>query len=288
MKHTKKIIMVPEAEWLTMLNMIKGSEPLAYEKVDTEMKMAKILRDPKLSEDIKAKKYNWLYKRRRQLKKEIAEEASKPQRIVIDPEQLNAIRSDMSKYLGVAPAPVRTILKGVSAKRQRRIGRKKNVDYINDNEFLDDEFLDASDEYRDANEPKPIPVQQPEQQLEQHAQPSTSKQYILHPNYRDDFIDIIKKGHSAKLQIAPKSKTVGGIQGSNYEDIADYLANTNLKKPPGTDFVIDTLKKEPFYKQALQWADYHRQKGEGKRRKTTKKKTYKPTKFKPVIWEKII
>ena len=60
-----------------------------------------------------------------------------------------------------------------------------------------------------------------------------------------------------------------------------------MKKPPGTDFVIDKLKKEPFYKQALQWADYHRQKGEGKR-KTTKKKTYKPTKFKPVIWEKII
>ena len=119
------MIMVPEAEWLTMLNMIKGSEPLAYEKVDTEMKMAKILRDPKLSEDIKAKKYNWLYKRRRQLKKEIAEEASKPQRIVIDPEQLNAIRSDMSKYLGVAPAPVRTILKGVSAKRQRRIGERR-------------------------------------------------------------------------------------------------------------------------------------------------------------------
>ena len=34
MKHTKKMIMVPEAEWLTMLNMIKGSEPLAYEKAN--------------------------------------------------------------------------------------------------------------------------------------------------------------------------------------------------------------------------------------------------------------
>ena len=109
-----------------------------------------------------------------------------------------------------------------------------------------------------------IPAQQPEQ-YEKPAQPSTSKQYILHPDYRDDFIDIIKKGHSAKLQITSKSKTVGGIRGSDYEDIADYLTNTNLKKPPGKDFVIDKLKKEPFYKQALQWADYHRQKGEGKK-----------------------
>ena len=61
--------MVPEAEWLTMLNMIKGSEPLAYEKANTEMKMAKILRDPKLSTNIKANKYNWLYKQQRQVKK---------------------------------------------------------------------------------------------------------------------------------------------------------------------------------------------------------------------------
>ena len=80
MKHTKKMIMVPEVEWLTMLNMIKGSESLAREKVGTEMKMAKVLRDPKLSEDIKSKKYSWLYKQRRQLKKEIADEASKPQK----------------------------------------------------------------------------------------------------------------------------------------------------------------------------------------------------------------
>ena len=284
MKHTQKMIMVPEAEWLTMLNMIKGSEPLAREKVGTEMKMAKVLRDPKLSEDVKAKKYSWLYKQRRQLKKEISDEASKPQKIVIDPDQLDAIKSDVSKYLGVAPtraAPVIVRPRRVSAKRLRKIGRRKNAS-------TDDEFLDASEELReDTNESMTIPAQQPEQ-YEKPAQPSTSKQYILHPDYRDDFIDIIKKGHSAKLQITSKSKTVGGIRGSDYEDIADYLTNTNLKKPPGTDFVIDKLKKEPFYKQALQWADYHRQKGEGKKRKATKKKTYKPTKFKPVIWEKIL
>ena len=101
MKHTKKMIMVPEAQWLTILDMIKGSEPLAREKVGTEMKMAKLLRDPKLCEDVKAKKYSWLYKQRRHLKKEISDEASKSQKIAIDPDQLDAIKSDMSKYLGV-------------------------------------------------------------------------------------------------------------------------------------------------------------------------------------------
>ena len=38
MKHTKKMIMVPEAEWLTMLNMIKGSEPLAIKKLILKQK----------------------------------------------------------------------------------------------------------------------------------------------------------------------------------------------------------------------------------------------------------
>ena len=144
MKHTKKMIMVPEAEWLTMLNMIKGSESLAREKVGTEMKMAKVLRDPKLSEDVKAKKYGWLYKQRKQLKKEIADDALKPQKIVIDTDQLDAIKSDMSKYLGVAPtraapALVRPIIRGVSSKRPRKILRRKNAS-------SDDEFLDANDE----------------------------------------------------------------------------------------------------------------------------------------------
>ena len=182
--------MVPEAEWLTMLNMIKGSEPLAREKVGTEMKMAKVLRDPKLSEDVKAKKYNWLYKQRRQLKKEISDEASKPQKIVIDPDQLDAIKSDMSKYLGVAPtraAPVLVLPRRVSAKKRlRKVGRRKNAS-------SDDEFLDASEELReDTNESMTTPAQQLEQ-YEKPAQPSTSKQYILHPDYRDDFIEIIKK-----------------------------------------------------------------------------------------------
>ena len=137
MKHTKKMIMVPEVEWLTMLNMIKGSESLAREKVGTEMKMAKVLRDPKLSEDVKSKKYNWLYKQRRQLKKEIADEASKPQKIIIDPEQLDSLKADLSKYLGVAPtkaAPIRPVPRGIPIRRQRRIGRRKKEVAVDDSD----------------------------------------------------------------------------------------------------------------------------------------------------------
>ena len=88
---------------------------------------------------------------------------------------------------------------------------------------------------KDRDEPMPTPAHQP-QQYEQPVQPSTSKQYILYPDYRDDFIDIIKKKHSANLQITSKSKTVSGIKGSNYEDIADYLTNKKKKKTAGHRF----------------------------------------------------
>ena len=231
MKHTKKMIMVPEVEWLTMLNMIKGFESLAREKVGTEMKMAKVLRDPKLSEDVKSKKYSWLYKQRRQLKKEIADEASKPQKIIIDPEQLDSLKADLSKYLGVAPtkvAPIRPVPRGIPIRRQRRIGRRKKEvalddsdeffrgdesfrgnesfrgdESFRDNESLgDEEFLDASNEYNLL----PGQFDRPDKQ-------STSKQYIIHPDYKDDFIGILKKGYSNRLEINPKLKMKHFIKG---------------------------------------------------------------------------
>ena len=101
MKQTKKMIIVHEAEWLIMLNIIR-IRPFGQRKVGTEIKIAKVLWDLKLSEGVKAKKYNWLYKYRLQLKKEIAEKGLKPQKIVIDPQQLDAIKSDISKEQGIS------------------------------------------------------------------------------------------------------------------------------------------------------------------------------------------
>nr|CAD2155669.1 unnamed protein product [Meloidogyne enterolobii] len=81
MKHTKKMIMVPESEYLTLLGMIKSGDYLQTEKTQTDVDIMKTLDDPKISEDLKAKKYSLLYKKRRQLKHELE---NRPQKVIID------------------------------------------------------------------------------------------------------------------------------------------------------------------------------------------------------------
>ena len=71
MKHTKKMIMVPEVEYATLMNMIKGDKPLLREKAETETQIKKVLHDPKLSELVKGKKYDLLMKQRHNLKNEL-------------------------------------------------------------------------------------------------------------------------------------------------------------------------------------------------------------------------
>ena len=230
----------------------------------------KLLQNRRISEADKAHRYQWLAKQRKQLKNEIKNESEKPQKVVLDEEQIKTIENaaknnTASKYLGVAPtlstsklaiAPIRT----VTAKRVRKnIRKRQNIK--NDSES---EFEDASD----------LQIPPPEMGT------SSSKQYIIHPDYKDDFLKILK-GYSTKLN--SKEKTVGGIKGSNVEDIVDYLANTNLKKPIGTDFLIDTIKNEQFYKRAIDWAKQHKQMGDGMRRKKPIK-AVTTQKFKPSLW----
>ena len=187
----------------------------------------------------------------------------------MDEEQIKTIEnaaknSTASKYLGVAPTPSTSKLvapqKTVPAKRVRKIIRRRKRAKNNS----ESEFEDASD----------LQLPQPEMGT------SSSKQYLIHPDYKDDFLKILK-GYSTKLN--SKEKTVGGIKGSNVEDIVDYLANTNLKKPIGTDFLVNTLKNEQFYKRAIDWAKQHKQMGDGVRKKKSIK-AVTTQKFKPSLW----
>ena len=265
--------MVPEVEYMTLMNMIKGENPLQTEKAKTDTKIAKLLQNRNISEAAKAHKYQWLIKQRKQLKNEIKNESEKPQKVVLDEEQIKTIEkaagnNAASKYLGVAPTPSTSKLaaplkKTVSAKRVRKSVQRRKATKNNPEK----EFVNESDEQT----PPPTTAS------------SSTKQYIIHPDYKDDFLKILLKGHSVKLNIPAKEKTVGGIKGSNVEDIVDYLTNTNLKKPPGTDFLTDTLKNEQFYKRALNWAKQHKQMGDGIRRKNSIK-TVTTQKFKPSLW----
>ena len=192
MKFAKKMIMIPEVEYMTLMNMIKGENPLLAEKAQTDTKITKLLQNRNLSEADKAHRYQWLAKQRKQLKNEIKNESEKPQKVVLDEEQIKTIENAVGnsaapKYLGVAPTPsiskVVAPQKTVPAKRVRKIIRRKKREKNNS----ESEFEDASD----------LQIPLPEMET------SSSKQYIIHPNYRDDFLNILK-GYSTKLNSKEK------------------------------------------------------------------------------------
>jgi hypothetical protein len=96
MKHTKKMVMIPEIEYLTLLAMLKGDDPHKTEKATIEAKIQQNLKDNKISEDIKGRKYDWLLKQKRKLRELID---GKPQNVVI---QNLPAQPNVAPYMGIS------------------------------------------------------------------------------------------------------------------------------------------------------------------------------------------
>jgi hypothetical protein len=270
MKATKKMIMIPEMEYLTLLNMLKNRDETGYEKAKLDTKIANILYDPKLNSLIKGKKYDWLVKQQQQIKKDIISKATKPQNVILDNEQLESIVSGISKYLGIEPTRIKheEILRKTIKQSPLKIPKKEEDDEE------EEEFESADETIR----------------------PYTKKDYIIHPNYYEDMKKILKQ-NSSKLKIDKAGHILDDkdkvIEGSNYLDILEHLTGQEYTKPPGTDLLLNRMKGEKYYQKALNWAESHRQKGEGKKiqmYKSTKglvRKKQKKRSFKPIMWTKL-
>jgi hypothetical protein len=306
MKYTKKHVMVPEVEYQALLNMLKGNDELGYDKAKIDTNIQQLLKDPKISTLLKGKKYDWLVKQKQNIAKKMDERASRPQKVEIDKEQISSILQDISKYLGVATTPPQAatkepqqqaepVLTSPQKKKQKRKAAQKQSSPIR----TETEGPESDSEIEGS--PRNIVKQ------------STSKQanYIIHPNYRDDFAKILK-GYTTSLKINKDNQLLNDkgltIQGSDLDEILDYMVDRTKVKPPGTQTLIDRMKNEPYYKKALDWADYHRQRGEGFANKFAKERIarhrqrfkipvqlYKtkglvrknPEIFKPLIWAKL-
>jgi hypothetical protein len=270
LKHTRKMIMVPEIEYQTLINMLKGSDNLGYEKAKTDTKISQLLNNKKISSLIKGKTYDWLIKHKQGIKKEKDEQLQKPQKIILEKDQYQNILSDISKYLGVAPTTTKPP-KQIQEPRRQRI--------------------------------KSVPLATQDFEHEQKQSTSSQHEYIIHPAYKSDFMKILKQNKN-NLKIQKSGEVLDEndelIEESNYEDIVNYLTGGVDDKPPGTDELINRMQNKTFYQTALKWADHHKQRGEGKSFNITQK-MYKTTKglvrknpvkkfshFKPVIWAKIV
>ena len=269
MKYTKKMMMIPQGEYMTLMNMIKGENPLGLEKAETSTEIAKVLNNRKINENIKSKKYQLLFRKRGRLKKEIEEEANKPKRVLLDDDQLKSIEkaaTSVPRYLGVAPGTIQQPSKRVVVKtlKQRTSIHKASIKPSAKKTKLKKTASAQLGELEDGGG----------ETSKAHTKPA----YIIHPDYYKDIVKIVGD-YKIKLNINNKGE-VGGIPGSNYKTILKYLTLPEGEKPAGTDYLMGKMQNEKYFKEALDWAEQHRQEGTG--RKMTQKGNDK--KFKPTLW----
>ena len=260
MKYTKKLIMIPEVKYITLLNMIKGEKPLAVEKAQTDTKIGDILRNTKLSEHVKGKKYDWLLKQSRHLKNEIRKEAEKPQNVILDSDQIKAIeKAATPRYMGVELTEPRP---GTSRQRVKKPILKKLPIVHTEQSASDEDDYDTS--------------------VEEQSRPP--KDYHIHPSNKNDIVKILKQ-NATKYGIN-KQGGLDGIPMSNFRTILNYLTGDEINRPKGTDQLLGLVKNDKWYKKAIEWADYYRQRGEG-RRKNNRVKPQHQKLSKPTLWARL-
>ena len=239
MKFTKKMMMIPEVEYTTLMNLIKGDNQLATEKAETETEIKKVLHNPKLSEIIKGKKFDLLTKKRQRLKNELKKEAEKPNKVLLDEDQLKALgKATVPRYMGVDLTEPQM---ASTSKVKRKINvRKRREERLSSNQ------TDGGENFQE------------------------SASYIIHPNYYNDVLKILK---NKKKQYGINSKLeLEGLPDSSITDILDYLTGKNDEKPGGTDILMNRIKNEVWWKKTNKgFTDWHKQHGEGKKKKRLKK-----------------
>ncbi|CAK5068059.1 unnamed protein product [Meloidogyne enterolobii] len=270
------MIMVPESEYLTLLGMIKGGDFLQKEKTQTDVDIMKTLDDPKISEDLKAKKYNWLYKKRRQLKNELE---NRPQKVIIDEGKPSPeVAPYLQENIANTPKP-----KLVPSKIQ----------------------LNSTSEYQSDSEVTPkLP-----RAKRKSAIPFSKFKGIIAPRYSTE-LDNYVKDNAEKFRISKNGSFEANVPGrlvknSNFTDVLEYVKGETSSPPKGFSFLFNRLSKDPLVKEMIketrgestnEGSTTDNQSGSGKRRKKVLVKVLpinspglvrRKNKFIPQIWEKL-
>ncbi len=261
MKHAKKMIMVPEAEYLALLSMINSADPLVREKANLEVQMADLLKSPQISADLKMKKHDALYKQRRHLQNKIE---NKPQKVVIENAE--------SLHPPSVPPYLDTGTHSVS----------KNVSHNIQSTPIRDSGLNTS-----ASDVSPIT----EKKIQRRRTGVDVRPYI-NPNYIDGLIKYIDQNPTKfKIMSGKKMKVSAKRKEGNFEDIVKYMAlgPTNVKKPNGFGTLYNILKDDPYFITLYNKSD---QEGFGRKilpltSKVKGLKRIKKHQFIPTIWSKL-
>jgi hypothetical protein len=241
MKSAKKMIMIPEVEYFALLSMLKSDDPMKSEKALIDAKMHQNLQDKHVSEDVKAKKYDWLLKQKRKLRELIE---GKPQKVVI--ENMPVI-PNIPPYMGIKE-------EGKKVKLKRKIARS-NIGSLVNSSRKGSEFTSHDSASDLTSDDYVSPLQQTSAQAARNAYPLRSQPSIIAPTQTPS-----SAGSITPRQETPKSRSSASISpqihGSKYNQVMAYVTKnkekygimgdgsilTNFKKPVGGSNYVDSIK----------------------------------------------
>lgn len=286
------MVMIPQAEYQALLNlMTKTGDALQDEKVKLDEKIATTLDDKKINPEIKAKKYNWLYKQRRQISGMLE---NRPQKVVIQSQADQP--SNFAPYLGLS-----NIKPNIETGEDEERGIKKSL--IKKKKSREPTSVSES-EYSSVREPNDSIYE-----TTRSSSHFTSSSEIpnITPDQKKKLLSHIKE-NKEKFRIAEDGRILSyrnlPVKQSNFQESIDYLTGNRDSPPKGHKYFEHALRRDSIAKDIL----FKTQTGKGikkvnKRRKIIVKFAKKHTiiktpglnripisnnkSFKPQIWTKL-
>ncbi|KAL3095212.1 hypothetical protein niasHT_020363 [Heterodera trifolii] len=212
------MLMIPEAEYLALRSAMNSGDYLQNEKASLDAKISQNLQDPGISEDLKAKRHDWLYKERRTVKGMLE---NRPQKVVIE----NHVPGpNVAPYLGL-----NTQSKAQKTDEPRKI--------IIPRKRLKEQTLYSESDNDTLEELTPEPQITPTLKTPVQMKPS-----IIHPTLLNDLFRHVKDNKDLfKITAAGKVQSNMNlpIENSNYRDVLVYLAGKKDETPRGAKFLKD-------------------------------------------------
>ncbi|KAL3081100.1 hypothetical protein niasHS_011925 [Heterodera schachtii] len=262
--------MVPESEYLALINLLKGSsgvspalaDPLQGEKTLLDVQIQKNLADPKTNAEIKMKRHSWLYKRRHQLK-DIIE--NKPQKVIVESGSVTA--PNVAPYMGIQKQQTPSNVNAPHRNTTSIQSYGATVSKSNTDVEEDTDFSTASDQF----EPAAADAATASSRKTPHQKTPTISLRTSPKNF-PKMMGIIGKDLK-KFGVNANSGEIltnfnKPVSGSHFTESLKHLTGQREDVPRGHRFFIQRISKDPEIVKLLQKIP---QTGEGRRRSTVKK-----------------
>lgn len=208
MKFTKKMVMIPDEEYVALTKLLSGGDPIKTEKAKTDLKIKQTLRNPTLTTLEKGKKYDLLAKKRRKLI-----------RMVEDKEKLIPTQT-----FNAYPLPTTGLVPAMIPQQQLQEAQQILLQPVPQEEQVPEEEV-AEEEQTVTSRPTTRSHQ--ESLNRYHGALAEGKDYHELRSRLEDYYEYFGITQDGTI-LSDRDREVP-IQGSNYKNIVDYIAGRKAK-----------------------------------------------------------